>query len=219
MNAAYEKGDDRRPLKGKHKGLTSYTDKFEEQYPCTIRKLFRYAQNTIGNQASYQDLARVMNSKAKGMASMPQTKFNSMNVWCWFRQQGGKEKSPKEKPFLTPDQKKAHKFWCEEEKARMANLGKDFYACLLDEKWFYVTFWRRKLKILPTGEGEDSKEVAPHIRTTLSRHFPTKAMFLGVVANPVPSKNFDEKIFLSGCRGRRSTHRSLTLKILVTTLS
>ena len=83
--------------------MTLYTNKFEEQYPGKIRKLFRYAQNTIGNQATYQDLARVMNSKAKGMASLPQIKFNLINVWCWFHQQGGKETHPKEKLFLILD--------------------------------------------------------------------------------------------------------------------
>ena len=81
-----------------------------------------------------------------------------------------------------PDQKNARKFWCEEEKARIANLGKDFYACFLDEKWFYITSWRRKLKILPEEEGEDPNEVALHIPTMLSQHFPTKAIFLGIVA-------------------------------------
>ena len=88
--------------------------------------------------------------------------------------QGDKEKFPKEKPYLTSDQKKAREEWCQNEKERMARQGKEFYACFLDEKWFYVTSRRRKLKILPPGEGEDPKVVAPHIPTTRSRRFPVK---------------------------------------------
>ena len=115
-----------------------------------------------------------MNSKTKTKPLLPLTKFNQKNVMRWFKQQGGKEKSPKEKPFLTEDQKKARKKWCEDEKARMTEAGKEFYACFLDEKWFYVTSRRRKLKILPAGQGEDPIEVAPHIPTTRSRRFPVK---------------------------------------------
>ena len=35
--------------------------------------------------------------------------FNTMNLYRWFKQQGGKEKSPMEKPYLTEDQKKGGK--------------------------------------------------------------------------------------------------------------
>ena len=93
---------------------------------------------------------------------------------CWFKQQGNKEKSPKEKPFLTEDQKKAQKKWCEGKKARLAEAGKEFYACFLDEKWFYITSRRKKLKILPAGPDKDPIEAAPHIRAMLSGRFPVK---------------------------------------------
>ena len=79
---------------------------------------------------------------------------------------------------------------------RIAGAGSNFYACYIDEKWFYTISRRRRLKILPAGDGEDPAKVAPHIPTTLSRRNLIKAMFMGVVANPIPDKDFDGKIFL-----------------------
>ena len=64
-------------------------------------------------------------------------------------------------------------------------------VCYLDEKWFYVTNRRRKIKKLPLAEGEvpGSEFIpAPKMR---SRRFPVKLMFMGVVANPCPDKGFD----------------------------
>ena len=101
-------------------------------------------------------------------------KFNSNNVYCWFRRQGGKEKSPREKPMLTPEMKRDRKKWCEDMKKLVEEYGDNFYACFLDEKWFYTTSCRRKLKILPAGPGETDEEVAPVIPTTRSRQFPIK---------------------------------------------
>ena len=92
----------------------------------------------------------------------------------WFKAQGGRDKSPKEKPHLTADMKRARKKWCEDEKARIAEHGPDFHACFLDEKWFYTTSRRRRVKILPPGEGEDPNEVRPWIPTTRSRRNSTK---------------------------------------------
>ena len=68
--------------------------------------------------------------------------------------------------------------------------------CFIDEKWFYTTSRRRRLKILPAGDGEDPDKVAPHIPTTLSRRNSIKSMSIGIVANPVPEHDFDGKIFL-----------------------
>ena len=73
-----------------------------------------------------------------------QTKFSKKNMWRWFKHQGGKEKHPKEKPYLTQDQKDERKLLYEEEKGRKADWGDKFYACFLDEKWFYTTSRRKK---------------------------------------------------------------------------
>ena len=71
---------------------------------CT---LFRHTQITIGNQASYADIADCINKKARAMSDLHlQTTFNLVNIYRWFKQQQGKEKSPKEQPYLTDDQRK-----------------------------------------------------------------------------------------------------------------
>ena len=105
MEESYQTGGDTHPLRGLYKGSKKYTDKFDAENPGGVLKYFRYAQKIIGNQASCEDLARVMNSKAKieGVTvNGKDPKFNSTNVYRWFKRIGGKEKSPIEKPHLTP---------------------------------------------------------------------------------------------------------------------
>ena len=66
----------------------------------------------------------------------------------------------------------------------------------LDEKWFYTTNRRRRIKRLPVGEGEEEGADTLPQPKVLSRRFPVKAMFMGVVGRPVPSKAFDGRIHL-----------------------
>ena len=134
-----------------------------------ILKYFRYAPKAIGNQASYTDIAVCMNRKAAqegcSVNGNP-PKFNTTNVYRWFKQLDGKEKSPKEKPALTPDMKRERIKWCNDMKDLIEELGDKFYACFLDEKWFYITSRRRKIKILSAQPGENADKVAPNIPTT-----------------------------------------------------
>lgn len=174
LDNAFQTGTDTNPLGNNIKGKVSYVVKFTAEHgPGSIRQLFRSAQDTIGNQANYTEIANCMNEKASANG-WGETKFKANNVRKWFLSQGGKTKSPKEKPYLTADQKVKRKEWCEREKTRMADAGSNFYACFLDEKWFYTTSRRRRLKILPAGEGEDPDEVRPFIPTTRSRRFAEK---------------------------------------------
>ena len=99
-------------------------------------------------------------------------RYNKTSLHRWFKSQGGKDKSAKEKPFLSADQKRERKKWCHKEKKQKADAGSNFHACFIDEKWFYTTSSRRRrLKILPAGDGEDPDKVAPHIPTTLNRRW------------------------------------------------
>ena len=116
-----------------------------------------------------------MNSKAASMADVHEaTRFNSTNVFRWFRREVGNLKSPVEKPSLTPEMKRKHVLWCLHEKKRIREWAEDFHACFLDEKWFYTTPRRRKLKVLHPGPGEDPAEVALCVPTIRSRQFPVK---------------------------------------------
>ena len=170
LSNAFKGGSDTRPLQSHVRGRTKYTDKIESEHPGLLRRIFRYAQHAIGNQASFEDIARTMMKKAdtddQGNVKL---KLNAFNVYRWFKQYGGKEKSPKEKPYLTEDQKLGRVEWCEDMIELMESLGEDFHAVFLDEKWFYTTSRRRALKVLPPGPGEDPDEVAPVIPTTVSR--------------------------------------------------
>ena len=175
MEDAYLTGSETNPLQNNIKGKVAYVDKFEEAHPKMIRKLYRKATAEIGCQASWKEIAVEMNKVALTMDGLDEvTKFNSNNVRLWFKAKGGKEKSPLEKPYLTEDQKKERKKWCEDEKARIAQYGDQYYACFLDEKWFYTTSRRRRVKHLPPDEDEDPKEVAPKQPTSISRRFSTK---------------------------------------------
>ena len=194
LDNAFQTGTDTNPLGNNIKGKVSYVVKFTAEHGSgSIRQLFRYAQDTIGNQANYTEIAICMNEKARANG-WGETKFKANNVRKWFLSQGGKTKSPKEKPYLTADQKLKRKEWCEREKARMAAAGNNFLACFLDEKWCYTTSRRRRLKILPAGEGEDPNEVRPFIPTTRSRRFAEKVS-ISVIRFGVPF--WDESYLVS----------------------
>lgn len=78
-------------------------------------------------------------------------------------------------------------------------------VAFLDEKWFYTTNRRRRMKILPTTAVEAGHVYTyrpPRIR---SRRYPAKVMYLGVVACPQLQHNFD---------GRVCLHRVSRTKIL-----
>ena len=105
-------------------------------------------------------------------------KFNLNNIYHWFRVQGGKNKSPREKPMITPEIKAEQKELCEDTKNLIAEHGDHFYACFLDKKCFYTIFCCRTLKVRPPRPVESVKEVAPLIPATKSHRFPTKVRIL-----------------------------------------
>ena len=101
LEAAYLSGADTNPLEARHKDKISFTDRLDREHPGYIRQLYRYAEKTVGNQASFEDLTWTMNGKSFTKEEKPDTKFNRMNLYRWFNQQGGKEKSPMEKLYLS----------------------------------------------------------------------------------------------------------------------
>ena len=83
MEASYQNGDETHPLRGLYKGSKKYTDKFDAEHPGGVLKYFRYAQMILGNQASYEDIAKVMNNKANKdgvTVNGNPPKFNSKSV-------------------------------------------------------------------------------------------------------------------------------------------
>ena len=65
----------------------------------------------------------------------------------------------------------------------------------LDKKWFYTTNRRRRIKKLPHHPDEEEFDLPPPPKV-LSRRFPIKAMFMGVVGRPIPARQFDGRVHM-----------------------
>ena len=183
------------PLSPRHCGKQSYCEMIETQHPGYLRELFRYAQRTKGAKATFKELADTMNLKSEIEGELRSTlSLHSLQVYKWFRQQGGKEHSAKEKPLDTDVHRRNRLQWVRTWWDLLTNASAP--VAFLDEKWFYVTNRRRKIKRLPLGQGEaPGMDFIPSPKL-LSRRFPVKAMFMGVVGNPIPERGFDGRIFL-----------------------
>ena len=72
----------------------------------------------------------------------------------------------------------------------------DFFYCFLDEKWFYTSTYRRKLKELPRGSHEPLGTTTMVRPKTRSRRHPCKVMFMGIVAPPCRDCDFDGRVFI-----------------------
>lgn len=161
----------------------SYTDRIEKEHPGYLHELYRYAIRTRGILSTFSEIAETMNSKsATSEETRPVLKLHRLQVYRWFKKNKGKELSAKEKPILTDELKRQRVEWVRKWGELFKN--KDTPVCYLDEKWFYTSSRRRKIKYLPPGPGENQNDayiVRPKIR---SRRFPVKVMYLGVVARP-----------------------------------
>eukprot|EP00957_Ditylum_brightwellii_P171653 13068309-Ditylum_brightwellii.AAC.1 len=93
-------------LASNHKGSVPYCDEIEDKYPGFISTMYRYAENVLSNQASFEQLAALMNEKSETEEGFPILALKKFTIWKWFRNKEGKECFPMEKPFLTEDQKK-----------------------------------------------------------------------------------------------------------------
>ena len=70
--------------------------------------------------------------------------MHPLQLYRWFVSNKGKELSPKEKPLDTPAHKSNRLIWVKD----WYDVLTDKYAnvAMLDEKWFYTTNRRRKIK-------------------------------------------------------------------------
>ena len=86
---------------------------------------------------------------------------------------------PKEKPLDTPELIEKRNKWVREHFDLLTDKNKGI--AYIDEKWFYVTNHRRKVKRLPLGPHEKEGDNSIELPKTRSRRFPIKSMFMGVV--------------------------------------
>ena len=159
-----------------------------------------------------------MNAKSDTYEDRPTLSLHRLQLMHWFNVKGGKERSAIEKPLDTPELIKSRLEWVRKWYDILTNPNE--VVTYLDEKWFYTTNRRRKIKTLPPGVHEevgDDEVPQPKIR---SRRFPVKSMFLGVVGRPNEEHNFDGKILLKRVSEevemkQNSTNQNFTDDVLV----
>lgn len=87
LELAYISGADTNPFHRSYEGQVSYTDTMESQHPGLLTQLYEYADESIGEKASYRDKAAFMNEKSKEDAeidpALPVFKLNSINLRNW----------------------------------------------------------------------------------------------------------------------------------------
>ena len=98
--------------------------------------------------------------------------------------QKGKNYRPTPLPYIRDNQKSDRVTWAREMKKM---LGEEkALVFFLDKKWFYTTGIKRRLKHLPRGPHKPEGVDRVKLPRALSRRFPVKVMFMGVVKKPIP---------------------------------
>jgi len=179
----------------------------DENHPGYIRELYRYAERTIGPLATWRELADTVNFKsAVPGEERPTLSVSRRQLAAWFAANNGKEVSAIEKPLLTSEHRQQRVEWAR----RWFDTLRDPLApvAFLDEKWFYTTNRRRKLKVLPKNE-EEAGQPVPYRRPRIrSRRYPVKVMYLGVVAAPRVDYSFDGRVCLHRVSRRKTLARA-----------
>ncbi|MGH3054917.1 MAG: hypothetical protein ACRDL7_08070, partial [Gaiellaceae bacterium] len=194
------------PLASKRKGAISLMQKLDQSHPNYLHELYRRAIDVLGTQATFQEIAEQMSlhSKVPG-ETRPQVDISKGQVRRWFKRHRGKEKRLAPKPLLTEELKGKRLFWAQEILQMLER--RDFYYAFLDEKWFYTTSRRKKMKSLPQGPFEATGAERVYLPRMRSRRHAIKVMFLGVVAPPDPDHDFSGKILLERISKKKKIQR------------
>ena len=101
-------------------------------------------------------------------------------------------------PRLSEDQKDQRIQWAQEMKNLISYRKDDdnYHYRFADEKWFYTTSARKRLKILPQANFETKEEAEVQVSCLRNRRFPTKVISMAVVGKPCPEHGFNGKIFI-----------------------
>lgn len=96
-----------------------------------------------------------------------------------------------------------------------SHAGPPYYV-FLDEKWFYISSRRAKIKFLPKQPHEMSSDEAHYPSERLaSRRFVQKVMFIGVMACPHPDRNFDGKVLMLRVSQTKIAQKKTYFKLIV----
>jgi hypothetical protein len=195
----YIKTGDPVKLYGKPRaGRPSYVSRIEAIHPGYLRELYRYAENMLGNRATFSELADCMNQRSDMPTEERETlSLHPEQLRRWFHSEKGKQLAASARPRLTDDQRRKRIGWSRRMKRMLVEEGK--HVAYLDEKWFHPVSNRRKIKFLQGTEEElaaDESLSEPKRTKSVSRKHECKVMHLGVVARPMEEYGFDGKIFL-----------------------
>ena len=195
-------------------GRSTWVDKIMAKYPQLLHKLYRYATRILTCSANTKSIIACMKCRSKVLfpdcptrSSLSLTKYH---FWEWFHRCGGILKRSTTKNRLTPQQRRDRIIWSLRMKLQLSR-GDPFYVCFLNEKWFYSTSRRKKIKILPKADFENEEEVFVSMPKVRSRRHAVKVMYMAIVARPIPKEGFDGKIFIK--EFLNSFHHSVPLII------
>ncbi len=124
-------------LKSRHKGTArgSFIAQVEREHHTYLISLYWYATSIYGDDLTFQQLADTMNVKANIDQVVPGFNVSVGQLKRWFRSMKGKQLSPSEKPYLTPEHLAVRIAYA----IRILHLQREGrHICYLDEKWFYT---------------------------------------------------------------------------------
>jgi hypothetical protein len=189
-----------------------YIESLEYKFPGFVHECYRYATSTVGADAQLLTLLRIMEEYAKTTYPYCQIRRNLSltrhHYRRFFRIFQGSYVSPTTKPMLNDTHIKDRFNWALKWKAWLRLPKNQRHCVFLDEKWFYITTKRRKLRKLPphplTETATDAHVYQPK---ALSRRYPVKVMFQGIISRPYPEHHFNGCIMLKRCSKTRKSKR------------
>ena len=188
-----------------NKNKVRYVDKLEAKFPTYLHSLYRYATSTLGVDENSTRLVQAMNQRSNRLHPNCPIRsdlgLNKHHFWEFFYKHGGKIKADVTKPRLSLEQREERVLFATkwksllEKDALEKELPKKIYRCYLDEKWFYTSSRRRKVKVLPRAQFESVKQSFVKNKKVRTRRHPCKVMFMAVVAPPIEEQNFSGIIY------------------------
>ena len=141
-----EIGNNISPIANTIKGHVAYVTFIEKKHPGYTHHLFQYAHWVKCNNATFEELATVMNEKsATPGESWSKLELHWLQVWRWFVSLKGWEYSTMENPFDTPTHCKLRIIWARTYYKILA--GSDVLVTVL-KKWFCTRNCQHKIKLL-----------------------------------------------------------------------
>ncbi len=198
----------RRAIKSGRAGRTAYTDHITAAHPNYLHEMFRTATQLVGDDATFDLLARTMNLQSAALENMPTLTLDKFKLYRWFHKNKGKERKTVERPLLMEEHKQARLHHVQLIQT-LTQQGRTIIY--LDEKWFYCFLRRKKQKHLPRAPFDPEGADRMRIRRIISRRYPVKTMFMGVITTPQEQHNFNGLVTIKRLsrqeRLQRGTHR------------